>query len=82
MIDGIDIDLDTTNFNILRALSDPTNTTLKIGCTTTPPVFAADSWLPSNSQTAISCKVTSGTGNLATCPTINAINCKGCMDTS
>ncbi len=81
MIDGIDTDLDTTNNNILKALSDPTNTTLKSGCTPTA-TFAADSWLPSNSQTAISCKVSTGTGNLATCPTINAVNCKGCMDTS
>jgi hypothetical protein len=81
VIDGIDTDLDTTNNNILRALSDPTNTTLKSGCAPTA-TFAADSWLPSNSQTAISCKVSTGTGNLATCPTINAVNCKGCMDTS
>ncbi len=80
MIDGIDTDLDTTNYNILRALSDPTNTTLKSGCTSA--TFAADSWLPSNSQTAISCKVTGGTGNLANCPTITAATCNGCMDTS
>lgn len=81
VVNGIDIDLDTTNYNILNALSNPTNTTLKNNCNA---FFDTDSWVPSNGQTAISCKVSNGTGtgNLVNCPTIGAATCKGCMDSS
>ena len=79
VVNGVDTDLDSANYNILKALSYPTNTTLKTNCNA---AFDLDSWVPSNSQTAISCRVSSGTGNLANCPTIGAATCKGCMDTS
>lgn len=81
VIDGINTDLDTTNYNLLEKMSYPSNTTLKNLCN---PAFDSDSWVPSNSQTAISCKVSNsiGSGNLANCPTITNPLCKGCMDTS
>lgn len=82
VVNGIDADLDTTNLNILKALSDPTNSTLSAGCSN----FNTDSWIPSisASQTTISCKVSSGAGpgTLANCPALTAITCLGCMDTS
>jgi hypothetical protein len=79
-------DLDTTNSNILSGYSDPTNTTNNLNCNSS---FTADSWVPSNSQdtsysTAVTCKVSSGTGSLSTC-NVNlgpSGTCKGCMDTT
>jgi hypothetical protein len=82
-------DLDTTNSDILNKFSDPTNTTNSAGCTAA--TFAADSWVPSNSQdtsysTAVSCKVSSGnTGERVNCDAnyatiVAQATCGGCMD--
>ena len=55
-------DLNTVNNDILKGLSDPSNTTNNLNCGTS---FAEDSWIPSNSQVVtdvnyISCKVSNG----------------------
>lgn len=77
-------DLDTTNNEILRGMSYPSNSTNKMVCN---PTFDTDSWVPSNAQnysysTAISCQVSTGTGNAANCDTsLGGLLCKGCMDT-
>lgn len=80
-------DLDSTNNNILAGLSDPSNSTNNAGCNA---AFSSDSWVPSNNQdtsysTAISCKVSSGSGALSNCDTNFATvgtACQGCMDST
>lgn len=79
-------DLDYTNNEILRGLSNPSNTTNSANCNSA--TFSADSWVPSNSQdssysTAIYCQVSTGTGNTGTCSsTLTGASCKGCMSTT
>ena len=79
------VDLDTTNFNILKNMANPAAFS---GCSGT---FATDSWVPSNNQNSsyptIPCQSSTGlTGDLTTCTNTLANNgantCAGCYDST
>lgn len=73
---------DTSSLNILEKLSLSSN----YACTA--PGFSADSWVPSNIQTLINCKIPSGAqSDSSTCSSIaNFENrndgCNGCIDST
>lgn len=72
-------DLDSTNAAILNTISNPTNN--NAGCNA---AFSADSWVPSNNQNTVSCKVSSGhlAGSTDCSSSITGTNCYGCIDSS
>ena len=80
------VDLDTTNFDILKTMSQPTDSSW----TNCNAAFNSDSWVPSNSQNSsydtIPCQVGSGTGDSTTCTAALADSggntCAGCMDSA
>jgi hypothetical protein len=81
VIDGITMDLDEENLNILDRISSQSNAYFSDNCNSK---FSKDSWIPSTNskQKSIYCKAQRGKGDRTSCATMTNILCRGCMDTS